>query len=121
MRRQRKRPLFYYADCMYDGTVTAAYPIRKPLPKRIKEYKIKIDEDGICDEGNYRPGKCFSDRRIENRFRFQDIISNRLNTRRALREIAMPELSKIRGDINAIQSQLNQIKELLGSQKTQPQ
>ncbi len=88
----------------------------KPLPKRIKEYKIKIDEDGVCDEGWYRSGKSFSDCNVENRFRFQNIISNRLNTRRAIREIVMPELAQLKEDIKAIRSQLNEIQASLGNQ-----
>ena len=113
MRRQKRRPMHYIAICLFDGTVTAAYPVRKPTPKRIKQGNLKIDIDGICDNGWYRDGKELSDAHNENRFRFQDIISNRLNTRRAIRELVIPELAKIQEDMKDMRNQLNQIQQLL--------
>jgi hypothetical protein len=105
--------MHYYASSLFDGTITSAYPIRKPLPKIIKQDHIKIDEDGVCDEGWYDSGKGYSDVNIENRFRFQNIMANRLNTRRAIREIVMPELKKIHSEINIIHKQLDQIQSMI--------
>lgn len=113
MRRPRKRKMHYSAGLFYDGTIIAAYPIRKPLPKRIKEDNIKIDEDGVCDRGWYDNGINYSNVKVENRFRFQDIMANRLNTRRAIREIVAPQLSKIEKDIDGLRKQLDQIQQLL--------
>ena len=115
MRRQKRRPMHYCDISLFDGTILATYPIRKPTPKKIKQRNIKIDEDGVCDKGYYDSGKSLSDCNNEKRFRFQNIMANRLNTRRAIREIIMPELSKTQKDIDAIHSQLKQIQELLAS------
>ena len=43
---------------------------------------------------------------MDNRTRFQDIMAIRLNNRRAIREIVMPEISNMQKDIDAIQNQL---------------
>ena len=116
MRRQRRRPLYYYASCLYDGTIVASFPIRKPIPKTIKQDKIKIDEDGVCDRGWYTSGREFSDVNVENRFRFQDIIATRLNTRRAIREMVFPYFKKLEKEIGEVNEKLDCIQQLFKSQ-----
>lgn len=117
MRRQKRRPLYYYAHCLYDGTIVASFPIRKPAPKAIKQDNIKIDEDGVCDRGWYTAGKEYSDVNAENRFRFQDIMTNRLNTRRAVREMIFPYLKKLQKDIDEVNRKLENIQHLLENQQ----
>ena len=113
MRRQRRRPIHYHAISLFDGTVIATFPMRKPTPKTIKRDHLKIDEDGICKE-SFRAGKELSSTLTENRFRFQDIIANRLNARRALRELVLPELAAIREELATVRSQLQCIERTLG-------
>lgn len=112
MRRQRRRPRYYYASSLFDGTVLAAYPIRKPAPKIIKRDNLKIDDDGVCIE-SLRAGRYVSDCQYENRFRSQNIIANRLNTRRAIREIVLPKLAMIQQEITAVRTQLDRIENML--------
>ena len=64
--------MHYYAHCFHDGTVVAAYPIRKPIPKVIKQDRLRIDEDGVCREWA-GAGKELSDVQNESRMRFQNI------------------------------------------------
>lgn len=104
--------MHYYAHCLHDGTVVAAYPIRKPIPKVIKQDRLRIDEDGVCREWA-GAGKELSDVQNESRMRFQNIIATRLNTRRAIREIVYPQLLKLQEDIDNMRSQLDEIKGLL--------
>ena len=113
MRRQRRRHMHYSVHCLYDGTVIAAFPVRKPIPKVIKRDKIRIDEDGVCREWA-DAGKELSDVRNDARMRFQNIIATRLNTRRAIREIVSPQLLRLQEDIDNIWSQLDEIRGLLG-------
>jgi hypothetical protein len=113
MQRQKKRQVYYNASMLYDGAIVATFPIRKPLPKKIKEEHIKIDEDGVCDKGWYSDGKQYSDINAANRFRFQDIMVNRLNTRRAIRELIFPCLFKLEKDMDDMRNQLNRIEQLL--------
>jgi len=115
MQRQKRRPMHYSAICLYDGTVKAAYPVRKPIPKVIKRDKSRIDEDGVCHEW-MQAGKELSDVNNETRMRFQDIIATRLNTRRAIREMVWPYLSKLQKDMQDVRNQLDHIEGLLRGQ-----
>ena len=115
MRRQKRRPIHYSAQCLHDGTVLAAFPVRKPIPKTIKREKLRIDEEGICREWS-EAGKELSDVYNESRARFQDIIATRLNTRRAIREMVFPYLFKLEKDMGDIRNQLSQIQQLLAEQ-----
>ncbi|UCD52287.1 MAG: hypothetical protein JSW27_06545 [Phycisphaerales bacterium] len=113
MRRKRRKPMHYHASCLYDGTIVAAFPIRKPTPKKIKQDNIKVDEDGVCDRGWYSAGRQFSDVHVDNRFRFMDIMANRLNARRAMGEILMPHLLNLEEEMSTLHRQLDRIEELL--------
>lgn len=108
--------MHYHANCLYDGTIVAAFPIRKPIPRKIRQDNIKIDEEGICDRGWYSAGRGFSDVHMENRFRFMDIMANRLNARRAMREILVPHLLKLEEEVGILHRQLDRIEELLVNQ-----
>lgn len=98
MRRHKRKPVYYSASSMNDGTVMAAYPIRK-IPERImKRDGYALDEDGVCREfmGSYVKSFDMND---PGRLRFFDIFANRLNTRRAIREIAVPEIKALRQEV----------------------
>ena len=112
MRRQQRRQVYYDAISLLDGTVMAAIPVRKPTRKTMKRDSLKIDAEDVCRE-SLRAGKELSDVRSENRLRFLDIIATALNTRRALREIVLPELTSIREEIAALRSHLDRIEQTL--------
>ena len=116
MRRQRRRPMHYTTHSLHDGTILAAYPVRKPPPKTIKRDKIRIDQDGVCHD-YAGAGKELSDVHNESRMRFQNIIATRLNTHRAIREMVLPRLEKLQGDINEIRLKLDCIQELISGQR----
>jgi len=116
MGRQRRRPMHYTTHSLHDGTILAAYPVRKPPPKTIKRDNIRIDEDGVCHD-YAGAGRELSDVHNESRMRFQNIIATRLNTRRAIREIVLPCLERLACDINEIRGQLDHIQRLLSDQK----
>jgi len=112
MRRQRRRPIHYNAISLFDGTVLAAYPVRKPTPKAINRDNIKIDDEGVCQE-LMEGGRHIVRSSEEGRFRFMDVMANRLNARRAVREIALPEIAAVREEVAALRSQLDRIEKLL--------
>jgi hypothetical protein len=116
MRRQKRRPMHYTSQSLHDGTILAAYPVRKPPPKTIKRDKIRINEDGVCHE-YAGAGRELSDVYNESRMRFQNIIATRLNTRRAIREMVLPCLNKLQRDVNEIRGQLDHIKKLILDQR----
>jgi len=115
MRCQKRRPMHYTATSLHDGTILAAYPVRKPPPKMIKRDKIRIDKDGVCRD-YADAGKELSDVYNESRMRFQNIIATRLNTRRAIREIVLPCLNKLHREVEEIHVQLDHIQKLLSDQ-----
>jgi hypothetical protein len=108
MRRQRRRPLHYSAISLFDGTVLAAYPVRKPAPKVIKRDNLKIDQEGVCREF-MQGGQEIIRSPEEARFRFMDVMANRLNMRRAVRELVQPELVAIREELATVRSLLERI------------
>ena len=116
MRRQRRRAMHYTTHSLHDGTILAAYPVRKPPPKTIKRDKSRIDEDGVCNDFT-GAGRELSDVNNESRMRFQNIIATRLNTRRAIREMVLPCLDNLQRDVNEIRGQLDHIQGLLSMRK----
>ena len=86
MRRERLRPMHFSVHRLHDGTVLAAYPIRKPSKQELKRDHVRIDPDGVAREFA-DGGRNLSDVHNETRTRFQDIIAANMNTRRAIREL----------------------------------
>ncbi len=112
MRRERRRALHYLANSLCDGTVLAAYPIRKPTPKVMKRDHLAVDEDGVCREW-LDTGSGLAISQDAGRFRFMDIISANLNTRRAIRHLVLPRLAVLQQQVEAVQGQLDRIERLL--------
>lgn len=108
MRRQRRRKLHYTASTLHDGTILAAYPIRKPTPHVIKRDRLRIDEDGVAVVFA-RAGQELSDVHNETRTRFQDIIATNLNTRRAIRELVLQPLAELRREVEMLRAELERI------------
>ena len=102
---------------IWEIQVIIARPIRKPLPKTIKREKLKIDKDGVCRELTFSEIE-FSHLPLEKRVHLQDVISNRLNTRRAIREMLLPQFAKLQEDLNEIRRQLDQIQQTIGKSDT---
>jgi len=105
--------VYYFTVQLLDGTVLTAVPKRKPYAETVK------DKDSIY-HGVVTSGKQYSDPTYEDRFRFLDIISNRLNTRRAIRDIVSPQIAKLQKDVDSMLKELAEIKEILraGQEKT---
>jgi len=115
MQRPRKRPIYYNACRLYDQTVIAAFPDRKPLPKKLKFYHAKIGEDGVFG-WDIRSGSELRDCNYEGRIRFQDIIANSLNARRAVRDIALPAIQALSQEVAELRAQLTRIEGLFKEQ-----
>ena len=114
MGRQRWRPMYFSAHTLNDGTVLAAFPIRKPSKQALKQNHARIDPDGVA-RVFADAGKDLSDVRNETRTRFQDIISTNLNTRRAIRKLVLPCLAETQEEVGKLSSQLDRIEALLMS------
>ena len=107
MAKPRKRPTYYEATCLRDGTILSAAPARKPAARILKRDKRSIDLDNIIElwrtsGSEYRYGD-------ERRLRFFDIITNSLNTRRNLRDLVLPALCSIEVRLSRIEASLQRI------------
>ena len=97
------------ARTLHDGTVLAAYPVRKPTPHVIKSDHLKIDEDGVAFVFS-GAGRELSDVENQTRMRFQNIIATNLNTRRALRELVLPSCEERHCEIAALRAEPEDVK-----------
>lgn len=111
-RKPRHRPVHYTTFAFPDGAVTSCTPGRKPLPKRIKQDGLHIDADFVCKEYLSVPGE-FCGWSDEQRVRFSDLMANRMNTRRAIRDIVMPVLADIQLSLEKLNNRLNDIERSL--------
>ena len=105
--RPRQRKIHYIAAALHDGAIFATYPERKPSPKSIRQRGYRIDDDGVLNQKS-RGGQelKYGD---ERRFRGQDILANRLNTRRAIRELVLPVLEDLRLEIATLRAEIGQL------------
>lgn len=119
MPRPRRRPTYYTAITLHDGTVTAAFPIRRPSKQELKQDGRRIDADGVA-KGHALGGRELGDARNEERFRFQDILATRLNTRRALRELVAPEIEELAQEVRGLRAQLDRVEALPVREEASP-
>jgi len=105
MRRTQGRNTYYTVCCLRDGTVTAAYPTRKPAKRIMKRDHISLDADNVCKE-YVSSGRELLDLEDERRLRFFDIIATSLNSRRALRQIVLPRQAAIEAQLTTIHTEL---------------
>jgi hypothetical protein len=108
MSRNRRRPTYYHVHCLRDGTIIAAYPVRKPTPHTLKRDNRRIDDDNVCAEYD-TSGDQLRDVKNDGRTRFQDIISNALNVRRAVRQLVIPHLNELASQLAAISAHLERL------------
>jgi hypothetical protein len=112
MARERRRPCYYMALSLHDGTVTAAYPIRRPSKQELKQNQRRIDPDGVA-RGYTESGYDLRNVDYLERFRFQDIISTSLNTKRAIRQLVLPRLEEMHEEMAALREQLDRIEAMM--------
>ncbi len=112
MGRTRKRPTYYEASCLRDGTVLSAMPTRKPATRILKRDKKRIDLDNIIE--SWRTSGVELRTADERRFRFFDIITNSLNNRRNIRDLVLPALEGISRQMAELQASISRIEERLG-------
>lgn len=116
MRRPRRRKMHYYASSLHDGTVIAAFPIRKPAARILKRDGFRIDADGVATEFT-RNGRELSDCRNETRCRFQNIVATSLNTRRAIRDLILPELAALHEEVANLRAEIADLSEAIAATK----
>ncbi len=90
-----------YIFGFHDGAVIGAGPNRKPSDKRVKGDELWIDDDGVFQEYRYSPTGWHS-WEPEKRAKTAEILANRLNMRRAIRELVLLELRSLHQSIELL-------------------
>ena len=107
-RKPARRKVHYFTSGFSDGAVISAGPDRKPSAKALKERGLRVDSDGVFCETRYGPSEwhLWDD---QQRVKVVTVLANRLNTRRAIRELVLPELASIQKTLANIQRRLDKI------------
>ncbi len=113
-RRARRRKIHYTTSGFGDGSVISAGPQRKPSAKKIKERGYHIDEDGVFNESFYSPSEWVS-WELHQRVKAVTVLANRINTRRALRELVLPEIAALASTLERIEKRLDAIERSVGN------
>ena len=77
---------------------------------------VRTDADGVTRTFP-GAGHELSDVRNESRMRFQDIIANRLNTRRALRELVVAPLAELQAEVARLRLEVARLSESLAESR----
>lgn len=115
-KKPRRRDVYFIAFSFPNGAAFACGPERKPSTKRIKEDSLYIDDDFVFRETKYGSTEWHS-WSPEHRRELSQIMAIRLNSRRALRELVLPELKIIQVSLNALDSKLNEIARRLDTEQ----
>ncbi|MFO0829678.1 MAG: hypothetical protein U0572_16175 [Phycisphaerales bacterium] len=116
MRRKRRRPVYYLATALNDGTVLAACPIRKPMQREMDRRGDRLDADGVAQE-SMRDGRELGNWDDPGRIRFLDIIANNLNTRRAIRALVVKPLKELAEEVARLRSEVAALERNLKAQR----
>jgi hypothetical protein len=108
MAKPVKRPTYYTAICLRDGTIICALPTRKPIRRILKRDKKSIDVDNIIESWR-TSGIEYRTTEMEQRVRVMDIMTNSLNTRRNLRDLVLPTLDAIETRLSRIEATLERM------------
>ena len=102
---KRKKPVYYTAFGLKDGTVFAAMPVRKP-------HKAKPDPEGVCtfySEGDVVP----ADLPDWQRTAFHAAVSTDINVKRIMRERVVARLDTLEKELAAAHEHLARIEQKL--------
>jgi hypothetical protein len=107
-RSPRRRPVHYTTFVFSDGAAATCTPSRKPSAKTLKAEGRTIDVDFICKEFHFAVEE-FEKLPGDARARISDILANRLNMHRALREIVLPVLNEMKDSLDSIRKRLDRL------------
>jgi hypothetical protein len=102
---KRKKPVYYTAFGLKDGTVFAAMPVRKP-------HKAKPDPEGVCTFIPYNE-VVPADLPDWHRTAFFAAVSTDINVRRIVRERVVPRLDALEKEVAEARKQLARIEQKL--------
>jgi hypothetical protein len=104
----RPDKVYFKAFVLKDGTVLVGMPSRKPGPKTLKNFRSKIDEDGIWwnIEESYKELEHYGH---DAKLLVHSTIATSLNLRRIVREQITPRINRLEERLSAIETALARI------------
>lgn len=106
---RKKKPVHYTSFSFNGGAAFSVSPARKPYTKKGKQsYFTQEDPDLVCVEFFEGPEYAV-DLTDEYRQHVSGILANRINTRRALRELVLPELESLRKSVAELTAKIDQL------------
>jgi hypothetical protein len=114
-RPKRRKPVHYVTFAYADGATVACLPARKPTKLKIADEGIHIDSDYVMREYRYSSSGTFEGASNEQRVRMADLLSNRLNMRRTIRELVLPCLANLQAMLRTLDERLQRIEEAVST------
>lgn len=112
MSKKPRQPAHYVVISYTGGAAITCTPHRKPSKRRIKEDRVSIDDDLVISEYAEKVDE-FHDLGVEARGRLSDLLANRINMRRAVRELVLPILTNIENSLSSIHERLERVEQAL--------
>jgi hypothetical protein len=113
-RKVQRRPVHYVTANYRDGAVVTCHPDRKPSDRKLKQDGLRVDEDLVFKEFPYGSGE-FGQWERDFRIRVSDLLANRMNMRRTVRELVLPELASLQATIADLGERLGRIEAALST------
>jgi hypothetical protein len=113
MRKKAHRPVHYVTTSYRDGAVVACFPDRRPSKRKLKQDGLRIDDDLVFRERTYGSAE-FARWDVEFRVRVSDLLANRMNMRRTVRELVLPRLVALQTTLGDLAKRLECIEVALG-------
>ena len=107
MSKKKRRPVHYTTFTFADGAAWTCTPTRKSKHEQCRDADFVVNE-------LLSSAKEFHAESDAIRARISEILANRINARRAIREIAMPSLTRIEASLIALHERLERIEHALG-------
>lgn len=113
-RKLRRRPVHYVTFAYRDGAVVSCRPDRKPSARRVKADSLRIDDDLVFQEYLYGCDE-FRQWELDLRVRTSDLLANRINMRRTVRELVLPELAAIQTMLTDLATRLERFENAMAN------
>lgn len=120
MSRKKRRSQVHYLTFGYrDGATTNCLAKRKPRDKELKDMGDHVDADFVYREYHHGFNEIYEWGEAQ-RSRASDTLANRINTRRAIRELVLPELEAIQKSLASLHDRLDQLEQQINPSPDSP-
>jgi len=112
---RKRRPFHFTSFSLPGGVSYAASPIRKPYTRKGKKALFTQDDPDLVSQEFESSLDEYEAYPAEAKQRFLPVLANRINTRRALRELVLPEIAALADTLQRIERRLDAIERSVGN------